>query len=85
MRHLFILLATVLFCTESFYTQSFNESVFKETTVKNRFSLIEEVSIKKVVIPFKYNSAVTEIEKNLFLKLIANKNIKTDIIEKKIA
>jgi len=69
MRHLFILLATVLFCTESFYTQSFNESVFKETTVKNRFSLIEEVSIKKVVIPFKYNSAVTEIEKNLFLKL----------------
>jgi len=69
MRHLFTLFIFTLVGISPAMANSLNENLFNETLVKNRYSLVEEVSIKKIVIPFEYNTAISNIERLSLLKL----------------
>ena len=69
MGNIISILFAIFLGTNSFYAQSFKELLLNKTEVKNRFTLIEEISIKKIVIPFNYNSATTDFDPSKLLKI----------------
>ena len=69
MGNIIYILFAIFLGTNSFYAQTFKELLLNKTEMKNRFTLIEEISIKKIVIPFNYNSAKTSFDPSKILKI----------------
>ena len=69
MKTILLILTTCFLFSSGLIAQSFGEKILNNTTVKNRFTLVEEISVVKIVIPFKYNTANTEFAKKKILKI----------------
>ncbi|WP_338409175.1 hypothetical protein [uncultured Flavobacterium sp.] len=69
MGNIIYILFAIFLGTNSFYAQTFKELLLNKTEMKNRFTLIEEISIIKIVIPFNYNRATTDFDPSKLLKI----------------